>query len=276
MVKIKKQKIHPHRKKRQYLPNTRGSFRIIFKCVLWFLLVALIGTGLVTLKYLFVDSGYFDVRSVDVRFIEGNILLRPIVLNDVNDKDIIGANVFQVDLKDLKRTVEAAHPEFRDIVVRRVLPNRLIVYAKRRKPVAQIYSDRPCFIDRDGVFLPDTKNLKDENVPLISGIKLSTSRLSGQKLNLSQEGRINKALFLIDAVIQNKRLLKYKLKTVDIADAGNISFFFDMANVEIKIGDSDFNKRLDALATVLEQLGQDIARVKYIDLRFEDPIVGPR
>jgi cell division septal protein FtsQ len=86
-------------------------------------------------------------------------------------------------------------------------------------------------------------------------------------------------LFLIDALSQNKKLSKYQIKTIDIADTRNISFFLSAKNaekVEIKIGDGEFNKRLDVLATVLEQLSKDIERVKYIDLRFEDPIVGPR
>ena len=77
-------------------------------------------------------------------------------------------------------------------------------------------------------------------------------------------------------ISRNKKLSKFKLKNIDVTDIRNISFYFDAENVEIKIGDNEFNKRLDALGTVLEQLGQDIGRVKYIDLRFEDPIVGPR
>ena len=68
----------------------------------------------------------------------------------------------------------------------------------------------------------------------------------------------------------------YILKVVDIADPGNLSFFFDDVNIEIKIGNEDFRNRLDVLVTVLEQISMDIDKFKYIDLRFEDPIIGPR
>ena len=126
------------------------------------------------------------------------------------------------------------------------------------------------------VFLPDTKNLSVDEAPLISGVRITSSRGSEPKLNESQEEKIKRALFLIDLISRNKKLLKFRLKNIDVADIRNISFYFDAENVEIKIGDSEFSKRLDTLGTVLEQLGQDIGRVKYIDLRFEDPIVGPR
>ena len=46
--------------------------------------------------------------------------------------------------------------------------------------------------------------------------------------------------------------------------------------MEIKIGKSDFRERLKVLSTVFEQLGSDIDKFNYIDLRFEDPIIGPR
>jgi cell division septal protein FtsQ len=151
----------------------------------------------------------------------------------------------------------------------------LIVQARQRRAVAQVYGDRPYYIDKDGVFLPYADNFAGENIPLISGIRVATPSRS----SVAQKENINKALFLIDALSQNKKLSKYQIKTIDIADTRNISFFLSAKNaekVEIKIGDGEFNKRLDVLATVLEQLSKDIERVKYIDLRFEDPIVGPR
>ena len=131
------------------------------------------------------------------------------------------------------------------------------------------------FIDKEGVLLAYSADYENEDVPLISGIRIAgISRSSGM-----QKERINKALALIDALSHNNRLTRCKIKTIDITDSRSISFFLsaiDADKLEIKIGDGEFVKRLDVLATVLQQLGQDIGRVKYIDLRFEDPIVGPK
>ena len=275
MVRIKRQKIQPHKKKKETEPRAKRNFKGVFKIVLWTVLVACIGAGIVAFQYMFVDSDLFNVKGLDVRFYDDKNVLRREPSSGIEDKHVLGANIFLVDLNDLKKRIEANHPELRDIVVRRALPDRLIVQARQRLAVAQVYGDRLYCIDKDGVFLPYANNPVEGNIPLISGIRVAGPARS----SAAQKEKIKKALFLIDALSANKKLLRCQIKTVDITDIRNISFFLsakDAEKVEIKIGDGEFNKRLDVLATILEQLGQDIERVKYIDLRFEDPIVGPR
>lgn len=273
MVKIKKQKVRPHKKKKEIGPRSKRNFKGVIKFILWAILVALIGAGIVTFQYMFADSDSFTVKGLDVRFYDDNNVPRKVNFSGIEDEAVLGANIFLVDLKSFKDNLELKHPELRDIIVRRELPNRLIVQARRRKPVAQLYGDRLYLIDKDGVFLTDAKN-SGEDIPLITGIRASPKRASAM-----QKEKINKALFIIYALSVNRKLSGYKIKTIDISDSRNISFFLnahDADKVEIKIGEGEFNKRLDVLATVLEQLGRDIDRVRYIDLRFEDPIVGPR
>ena len=275
MVRIKRQKIQPHKKKKETEPRAKRNFKGVFKIILWTVLVACIGVGIVAFQYMFVDSDLFNVKGLDVRFYDDKNVLRRGSSGGIEDKRVLGANIFLVDLNDLKERIEAAHPELRDIVVRRALPDRLIIQARQRLAVAQVYGDRLYSIDKDGVFLPYANNSVEGDIPLISGIRVAGPARS----SAVQKERIKKALFLIDALSVNKKLLMYRIKTVDISDIRNISFFLsakDAEKVEIKIGDGEFNKRLDVLATIMEQLGQDIGRVKYIDLRFEDPIVGPR
>jgi len=275
VVRIKRQKIQPHKKKKETEPRAKRNFKGVFKIVLWTVLVACIGAGIVAFQYMFVDSDLFNVKGLDVRFYDDKNVLRREPSSGIEDKHVLGANIFLVDLNDLKKRIEANHPELRDIVVRRALPDRLIVQARQRLAVAQVYGDRLYCIDKDGVFLPYANNPVEGNIPLISGIRVAGPARS----SAAQKEKIKKALFLIDALSANKKLLRCQIKTVDITDIRNISFFLsakDAEKVEIKIGDGEFNKRLDVLATILEQLGQDIERVKYIDLRFEDPIVGPR
>jgi len=275
VVRIKRQKIQPHKKKKETEPRAKRNFKGVFKIILWTVLVACIGVGIVAFQYMFVDSDLFNVKGLDVRFYDDKNVLRRGSSGGIEDKRVLGANIFLVDLNDLKERIEAAHPELRDIVVRRALPDRLIIQARQRLAVAQVYGDRLYSIDKDGVFLPYANNSVEGDIPLISGIRVAGPARS----SAVQKERIKKALFLIDALSVNKKLLMYRIKTVDISDIRNISFFLsakDAEKVEIKIGDGEFNKRLDVLATIMEQLGQDIGRVKYIDLRFEDPIVGPR
>ena len=275
MVKIKKQKVSPRKKNKEAKSRTKRNVKGVFKIILWFVLVAGIGVGVVTFQYMFADSDLFNVKGLDIRFYDDKNMLRRTGFSDIDGKDVLGSNIFLVDLNSFKEKIESAHPELRDIIVRRALPNRLVILAKQRMAVARIYGDKLYFIDKDGIFLPYAKNSAEENIPLISGIRA----ISPSRGGAAQKEKINKALFLIDALSQNRKLSKVQIKTIDIADSRNISFFLNAAGaekVEIKIGEGEFAKRLDVLSTVLEQLGQDIERVKYIDLRFEDPIVGPR
>ena len=271
MVKIKKQKIRHRRKRALPLVRKAGSSRKALKFVLLFILVSAAGAGIVRFQYMFADSDYFKIKRVEAKLLDGNGSLQRLPMDDVGAREVIGVNIFAVDLSRIKQDVEASHPEFKDVVITRALPNRLIVQAKKRVPVLQIRSDRFYFVDEEGVVLPDPRNFPEEDMPTVSGLRLNLAKMRGEEAM-----QVHPALVLIKAASNISQLARYKLKTIDLSDPRNISFFLDAGNVEIKIGDSEFDKRLNVLVTVLEQLDTDINRIKYIDLRFEDPIVGPK
>lgn len=271
MVNIKKQRIR-HRRKRS-LPSARKyrPSKNVFKFVLLFILVSAIGVGIVRFQYMFADSDYFKIKRVEAKLLDANGSLQRLPMDDVGAREVIGVNIFAVDLSQMKQDVEEAHPEFKDVVITRALPNRLIVQAKKRRPILQIRSDRFYLVDEEGVVLPNPRNFPEEDMPTVSGLRLNLAKMQGEEAL-----QVYPALVLIKAASKINQLAKYKLKTIDLSDPRNISFFLDSGNVEIKIGDSEFDKRLNVLVTVLKQLDTDINRVKYIDLRFEDPIVGPK
>ena len=275
MVKLKKQKV-AFRKKKIVFNKPSLNFKSIGKFLIGMLVLILIGVGLVKVKYLFIDSEYFIVKTLDMRLSEEKGNLRNISVTEISGESIAGKNIFFVDLEALKEKIKTAHPEFKDVIVRRVLPNKLIVEGKLRKSIAQIRSDRYYFVDEEGVVLPEVKNFPEPGLPIITGIGMNLARVPQAKFSDFEREKIDAALSLIKEISLNENLLRYKLKVVDVTDSGNISFSFELANVDIKIGNSDFQNRLEVLVTVLEQLGSDINEFKYIDLRFEDPIVGPR
>lgn len=278
MVKLKKQKVSSRKKKTEttLLRRFAGRFRIIVKFIIAALLVGGIGLSFVSIKHAFLETGYFIVKGVELELYGETRYLRSSSLTGFNDKNIVGVNIFFIDLKAFKEEIELAHPEFKDVIVRRLLPNKLIVRARMRKAVAQIRSDRYYPVDAKGVLLPDVKNFPDSELPLIIGISANPAKIQRANFGNFDGEKIAKALDIIKEMREREELSKYKLKSVDATDPGNFSFFLERSNVEIKIGNSDFKNRLSTLATVLEQLGSDIDKFKYIDLRFEDPIIGPR
>ncbi|MFC1667188.1 cell division protein FtsQ/DivIB [Candidatus Omnitrophota bacterium] len=276
MVKIKKQKIYFRKKRTSFPHQPVNRFKHIGIFLIVLLLVGAIGTGLVKLKYMFVDSDYFIIKGVDVKMHDEAGSLKTPLLNEAVESEIIGTNIFFMDLVTLKERTRTLHPEFKDVVIRRLLPNKLIIQGKLRKAVAQIHSDRYYFVDKEGVLLPKVKNFPDSDFPIISGITMNLAKAQASSLSKFEKAKLDRALGFISEMQNIEGLSEYKLKLVDVADPGNLSFYVERANVEIKIGNSDFIDRLKVLTTVLNQLGSDIDRFKYIDLRFEEPILGPR
>jgi len=276
MVRLKKQKVRSRKKKASSTQKSSKRFKTVIKFFITVVLVGGIGIGFVSLKYMFVDLGYFIIKGVDLKLYDEDGSLRDLSVIEIADEEVVGENIFFVDLNALKEKVEAGHPGFKDIVIRRLLPNKLVVQASLRKAIAQIRSNRYYPVDAEGVLLPDVKNFPDPDIPIISGIGVNVARLKSSKFSKFEKEKIKKALGLIKEMQAIEDLSEYKLKAVDIADPGNFSFFLERSNVEIKIGNSDFHNRLKVLSTLLEQIGSDIDKFKYIDLRFEDPIIGHR
>ena len=95
MVKIKKQKVYPHKKKKETQPRRNRNFKSVFKFIFWMILVTSVGVGVVALQYMFVDSDLFNVKGLDVRFYDEKNVLRRVNFSDIEDKDVLGVNIFQ-------------------------------------------------------------------------------------------------------------------------------------------------------------------------------------
>lgn len=275
MIRARRQRLSFRKKKMRVSQKSLVNIKAMSKFLIVIALVTMLGVGLVRLKYMFVDSEYFMIKEVVVTLYDEDGSEKTLPFDEIADQRIEGTSIFFIDLSDFKEKVVLLHPEFKDIVVRRVLPNKLIVQAILRKAVLQIRSDRYYFVDREGVLLPDVKNFPDPNLPIITGIGINLAKIQTSRFSRFEKDRLSKALSLIEDMRDIKELQEFKLKMVDITDPGNLSFYIDKVDVEIKIGNTDFRNRLKVLATVLSQFSSDINNFKYIDLRFEDPIVGP-
>ena len=66
-----------------------------------------------------------------------------------------GENLLKIDLVNVQQLIKRKHPQYKEVIVRRVLPNRLEIALKRRAPAAQVAAlGRYVQVDKELVVLP--------------------------------------------------------------------------------------------------------------------------
>ncbi|OIO37393.1 MAG: hypothetical protein AUJ72_04645 [Candidatus Omnitrophica bacterium CG1_02_46_14] len=185
-----------------------------------------------------------------------------------------GENVITLDLVNVQQMIKRKHPEFKEVLVRRVLPNRVEVLLKRRTPVAQVvYSPRYVQIDKDLVILPGSSPIPFKNLAIIQGALVPNE---GLFVGVSiQDPNTKKAMKLTELIKQSNLLRNHHLTKIDIGDPKNLVLFVD-SDIEIRIGNSHLIERFKILDQTLKTIVLDRSKIRYIDLRFDDVVVGPR
>lgn len=71
-----------------------------------------------------------------------------------------------------------------------------------------------------------------------------------------------------------KFLKNYGANRIDAGDLENLSFYL-ASGVEVRIGPENFKDRLETLSRTLKDPRLVMDKIKYIDLRFKDVVIGP-
>lgn len=182
-----------------------------------------------------------------------------------------GENLFKINLNQIEKDILQRNPEVGKVKVGRLFPDRVRIDLEIREPIAIIKSKTNyLFIDDEAKLLQKTKILQKENLPVIIGLNLE---FKDKKLYLSKE--LSLALMLLKAIREFEDLEEYSITKVDVSNIKNTSFFINNG-IEIKIGDEDFENRLEILSMLLGRLRVEIKVIKYIDLRYKEPVVAKK
>ena len=71
-------------------------------------------------------------------------------------------------------------------------------------------------------------------------------------------------------------LSNYKIKKIDVVNALNLSVFIQDIGpefLEVKLGADNIKYKLALLGGLIAAASKDIGNIKYIDLRFKDPVI---
>lgn len=212
------------------------------------------------------QSKYFQVKSVVV-----DPSLAFIKKGDLTM--LRGKNIFQVDLKGLKSTLSRKYPQITELKVTRRYPNQIQLLARKRHPFAQTkVLNRTVTLDGQSVILSTTDG-RDKSLPLVSGIESVNQKLYlGSTL---KDEQLKIALSIIQAKELNEDLGVFEIEEVDVKNLSKINVY--LTKKLLVIVDKDkVAQKMRNLGLVLNQTHIELADIKYIDLRFKDPIIGKK
>ena len=241
--------------------------KIIKMFFLSILIIVLIIVGLKAIISTISKMSYFDVTNV---ILENS----PLTTKEVAQYcDIdLPVNIFTIDLGQTATNIQILHPELKKVIIKRQLPDTLLVEIKRRKPIVEIEIDNKYYrIDKNGFVLPGFLKTSNPELPDITGIRSSLILKSLSRV--CESGRLRDALEILKILKQTGIFEKYRITKIDVSNYRNPAFTIN-GKIEVKINREGLKEKIKALSESLPSIKLD--EVKYIDLRFEDVIIGTK
>lgn len=225
----------------------------------------------VVIKAFLYRSDYFRLKSVETKCV---LLDQKTTLSISNQLlNIYGLrNVFSIDLKNIEDSIWASYPDAKDIVVKLALPDKLSVSIKFRKPVAIIKDTKLYPVDEEGVLIPSVDASLLKNMAIVEGIDIGYEEKRLKKVNSKN---LQTAIELLKAINQSRFMVKYGPLSVNASDIKNMSLYLP-GGVEARMGCENFRERLQVLDRTLKDPRLIMDKIKYIDVRFKDVIIGPK
>lgn len=236
--------------------NTRLALRIVIFAIT--LIVLFLGTRnlfkfLLTREYLKVERIFVNNNEIDLAYLKEK-------------------NIFSIDLTKLSRDLCAKYPIYRTVRLFRFLPNCIVADFVKRKAVAYVRLYRYFAVDAQGVLFSPENIYLDQGIPVILGLETKIfSPRPGTKIDSVE---MHLALELIKKINRLERLRDYKVKAINASSPWELSFFM-FENLEIKVG-RDIDEKLTMFVSLLSLLRSEFEKIKYIDLRFKEPVIKYR
>lgn len=222
------------------------------------------------------DSDYFKIQDI------------AIIGNDQAELSYLkGRNIFGIDLRKDSAFILESYPEFKRVRLVKVLPNRIFVYFISRKPVALVKLYKYFAVDDEGTLFNLAANPQELALPEVVGLETKIfGPKSGSKYNI---GELTLALNIIKEANKDRLSQEYKIKKIDVANPASASAYFILSSkdtntpegkvkpeseyLEIKIGQEDIKNKIIILAGLMKQSKNSLFNIKYIDLRFKEPVI---
>ncbi len=198
-----------------------------------------------------------------------------------------GRNIFKLDLNNESLRALSKCADCRKVRFLRILPNCVIVDFLKRKPVALAKFYKNYAVDQQGVFFSPIGTAEEADLPVIYGLE---TKIFGPKPGVKyKRPEIDLALSVIQEFRVNRTLRGFSLKRIDVANLQSAGLFVLLpkqavdytkpipqvgwVGFEVRIGEGSIKQKLMILGGLLMQADKEWAGIKYIDLRFKEPVI---
>lgn len=177
-------------------------------------------------------------------------------------------SIFDVNLNGLQKQLEWLFPEAEQVRVFKRFPDEISIVFKDRTPYAAVLLGSNYFlIDRQGFTV--SRDADPQGMfPLIRGLP-SVHVSLGQRIVNDQ---LRAALGILDLFSQNKALHSFAIVKIDVGNMSRISFYLG-DQLEVVIDQENIAGKMNTLGVILEKAKLDWERIRYIDLRFQEPVI---
>jgi len=198
-----------------------------------------------------------------------------------------GRNIFDLNLNNESLRSLSNCPDCRKVRFLKILPNCLIVDYVKRRPVALAKFYKNYAIDEQGVFFSPLGTPEEADLPIIYGLE---TKIFGPKAGIRyRRPEIDLALSVIKEFRVNRSLKVFALKRIDVASLQSAGLFVlfprqaadytkpvprvEWLGFEVRIGEGNIQQKLMILGGLLTQADKELVNIKYIDLRFKEPVI---
>lgn len=243
--------------------NVKIPMIVALRVIIFLFLGLVCFVGYTKAQDMLLHSELFIVRDVfverSIEFIDKNQLLA-----------LKGKNIFTLDINKLHRRIRAQYPQISQLHIVKVLPDHIKILAKKRDALfAYVMKGKYLLVDKEGVAMYYVD--KSVDLPVLigpSGVPLKITL--GAKFT---PGFVSDALNIINAMKAHPQVARFKLVEMDLSNLSRYAISFT-GGFKVLMDKENYSLKLDMLEMLLGQRKIDFNTAKYIDLRFNEPVLG--
>ena len=233
----------------------------LIKILIFYLAIGFLGWNFFAFIF---SSNFCNIEEV---IIKGNDCLSEDEILS-RSKVKLGENIFKLDLKKSKDSL-MQEPWIKEVEIKRVIPNKIIISIKERKPAAIIHIGEEYFSStKEGIVLSKIDSPEEKfSLPLVLGLEIDEIKIG----EIIDKPEFRTALESTNSV---EVILPKKFCRVEILSPDDFMICNKDDSLKVRVnGPEGIINKENLLREALEKIEREKLLVEYVDIRFKDSLV---